>query len=234
MYSKKFCEIYDKYGWDYFSLTFGKSLLKFFKQNNINIKTNLDIACGTGVLCDYFYKNNINTVGVDISPDMIDIANNKNENIKFYNYDILDYETENTFDLITVTCDAINHFLESKDLENLFNKINKFLNNNGYFVFDIYNNEKLDLNTEIISNRDDGVKVKYFITKDNNIINTNVKVYKNSEFIFEENVKEKSYDIDYITNLLQKNNFEIIQIGDKILDEEQRFKDKLYIICKKI
>ena len=85
MYDKIFSKIYDEYGWDYFSLTIGKSILDYFKVNNITIKNNLDLCCGTGVLCDYFYKNNIKTKGIDISKYMLQIAKNKNNNIEFKN-----------------------------------------------------------------------------------------------------------------------------------------------------
>ena len=37
MYNEQFCEIYDNYGWDYFSLTMGAAILKYF----YNIKTNV-------------------------------------------------------------------------------------------------------------------------------------------------------------------------------------------------
>ena len=40
MYDKIFSKIYDEYGWDYFSLTMGKSILDYFKVNNIIIKNN--------------------------------------------------------------------------------------------------------------------------------------------------------------------------------------------------
>ena len=31
MYSKEFCNIYNEYGWDYFSITMGDAILKYFK-----------------------------------------------------------------------------------------------------------------------------------------------------------------------------------------------------------
>lgn len=74
MYSKEFCYIYNEYGWDYFSLTFGKAILKYFEINNKKINNHLDLGCGVGTLCDYFYNENIKTTGIDISTDMINIS----------------------------------------------------------------------------------------------------------------------------------------------------------------
>lgn len=55
MYSKEFCGIYNEYGWDYFSLTMGDAILKYLNKNNIKIKQHLDLGCGVGTLCDYFF-----------------------------------------------------------------------------------------------------------------------------------------------------------------------------------
>ncbi len=178
MYDKKFSKIYEEYGWVYFSITMGKAILKYFKNNNIKINTNLDLCCGTGTLCNFFYKQDIQTKGVDLSNDMINIAKRKNKNIKFVCGNALYYNDFNTYDLITLTCDAINHFLGKDELNKLFKNINELTKENGYLIFDICDNEKIEFNKEIIINRDNGIKVHYFITQKYNLVNTNVKVNK--------------------------------------------------------
>lgn len=146
MYDKIFSKIYDEYGWDYFSLTMGKSILDYFKVNNIIIKNNLDLCCGTGVLCDFFYKNNIKIKGIDISKYMLQIAKSKNNNIEFKNENVLFYKDNKKYDLVTMTCDAINHLIGDGDLECLLKNVNKLLNKNGYFIFDVINKDKIDFN----------------------------------------------------------------------------------------
>ena len=37
MYSKDFCNIYNQYGWDYFSETMGEAIMQYFNLNKINI-----------------------------------------------------------------------------------------------------------------------------------------------------------------------------------------------------
>lgn len=234
MYDKIFSKIYDEYGWDYFSLTMGKSILDYFKVNNIIIKNNLDLCCGTGVLCDYFYKNNIKTKGIDISKYMLQIAKSKNNNIEFKNENVLFYKDNKKYDLVTMTCDAINHLIGDGDLECLLKNVNKLLNKNGYFIFDVINKDKIEFNKKIVSNRDNGIKVYYYITVKDNLINTNITVKENDNFIYKTNIIERIYDLNYINNKLEKNGFILMQAKDKILNEEQRFKDKLYFICKKM
>lgn len=233
MYSRDFCNIYNEYGWDYFSLTMGGAILKYFLLNNKIINNHLDLGCGCGTLCDYFYHNNIGTKGVDISKYMIEIAKGKNHNIDFEIGDMTTYKSNSTYDLITITCDVINHILKEDSFACMFKNIYNMLNNDGFFIFDIINKDKLEFNKPIISNRDNNIKVEYYITEETDIINTNVKVLKGDKLVFEENEKEKIYSNKFIEKMLIKNNFNIIKISDKILDEEQRFKDKIYFICKK-
>lgn len=233
MYSRNFCNIYNEYGWDYFSLTMGGAILKYFELNNKIINNHLDLGCGCGTLCDYFYHNNISTKGVDISKYMIEIAKDKNHNIDFEIGDMTTYKSNSTYDLITITCDTINHILKEDSFDCMFKNIYNMLNNDGFFIFDILNKDKIEFNKLIISNRDNNIKVEYYFTEKNDIINTNVKVLKNDKLVFEDDEKEKIYSNKFIEKMLIKNNFNIIKISDKILDEEQRFKDKIYFICKK-
>lgn len=233
MYSKDFCNIYNEYGWDYFSITMGDAILKYFKSNNKTINNHLDLGCGIGTLCDYFNKNKIQTTGIDISPDMINISKNKNKSVNFFIEDMIEYVSKEKYDLITLTCDTVNHVLDEDKLETLFLNIYNMLNDDGYLIFDIFDKEKLNLNNNITSNRDNGIRVHYYITEQQNLINTNVKVMQNDKLIYEYDVLEKLYDIKFIKKLLIKYNFKIVKYENKIMDEKQRFEDKIYIICKK-
>ena len=51
-YSKAFCNVYNQFGWNYFPEAFGEQLLTWMEQNQIHIEKSLDLACGTGVLCE--------------------------------------------------------------------------------------------------------------------------------------------------------------------------------------
>ena len=107
------------------------------------------------------------------------------------------------------------------------------LNKDGYIIFDIYDKKYLPLNKNIVSNRDNDIKVQYYITEKESLVNTNVKVIQNEKLVFEYDVLEKLYDVEFIKQLLTKYNFKIIKAEKKILNEKQRFEDKIYIICKK-
>ena len=223
MYSKDFCNIYNEYGWDYFSITMGNAILKYFEINNKIIKKHLDLGCGVGTLCDFLYNKGIKTTGIDISNDMIELCKTKNSNINFFVSDITKYSSEEKYDLITLTCDVVNHILKESELKLLLKNAYTMLNKDGYIIFDIYDKKYLPLNRNIVSNRDNDIKVQYYITE----------VIQNENLVFEYDVLEKLYDVEFIKQLLTKYNFKIIKAEKKILNEKQRFEDKIYIICKK-
>lgn len=233
MYNREFCDIYDKYGWDYFSITMGEAILKYFETKNKNINNHLDLACGVGTLCNYFYDHDIKTTGTDISEDMIEICKTKNKKINYFVADMTNYISNEKYDLITITCDAVNHILEEEKVKRLFSNAYEMLNDDGYLIFDIIDKNKICLNTEIVSNRDNDTKVHYYITEKDSLVNTNVKVVQNDKLIHVEDIVEKLYDIEFIKQTLINFNFKLEKIDNKISDEKQRVEDKIYIICKK-
>lgn len=61
--------------------------MKYSTSQNIKRKSVLDIACGTGVMIDYYIERNVSKVtGVDISSKMIEIARNKFKKYDFINF----------------------------------------------------------------------------------------------------------------------------------------------------
>ena len=72
----------------------------------------LDVACGTGVLFPDYLKRNVQSLtGIDISPNMIDIAKSKfdNESISIICGDVEEFSFDKKFDAIVVY-NAFPHF----------------------------------------------------------------------------------------------------------------------------
>ena len=73
----------------------------------------LDVACGTGVMFDYYLERNVASVtGIDISPEMAKIAAGKfaaNEKVQVICGDVEEYTFDRKFDRIVVY-NAFPHF----------------------------------------------------------------------------------------------------------------------------
>lgn len=235
MYDKEFASIYNHYGWNDFSITMGNAILKFLKKEKITIKNHLDLACGVGELCHLFSLNNIKTKGVDLSNSMLEIAKKKYPHLDFEKENIITYKPKKTYNLITCTCDAVNHIIEDKELKQLFENVYNSLEEEGYFIFDIINDKKIILNKIFRSERRENVYVDYYLTKtEDNRVNNNIKIYKDNIKIKEENIVEKIYPCTFIEELANKIGFKIIQSENQIADETYRSDNKIFFILKKL
>jgi len=143
MYGDAFCKIYNEFGWNYFPEAFGQQLLVWLKQQGKQVKTSLDLACGTGVLCEVLHAEGIEASGMDFSEGMIAIAKERNGEIPYEVADMITYRPEKKFDLVTCTGDALNHIMELSDVEQIFRNIHQYLRPGGWLIFDILNENEV-------------------------------------------------------------------------------------------
>lgn len=97
----------------------------------------LDLGCGTGTLLKNIYSAESRFLGIDLAPEMIDVAIKKHRHIEFIAMDMCAVNLKRSFDLILCTNDVINYLTpESRVL--LFELIAKHLKSNGvcYIDFD--------------------------------------------------------------------------------------------------
>lgn len=100
--------------------------------------TILDLGCGTGEITKRFLDDGFNLFGVDMSNEMLSIAESKckSENIDFVNQDIRYLDLGVTSDVAISLFDTVNYFLSKDDLINFFNSVNKNLKDGGVLLFD--------------------------------------------------------------------------------------------------
>jgi len=117
-----------------------KIFKKFLKKKPKNI---LDLGCGTGNHILELSKRGYKTSGVDISPDMIKIAQEKFKKLNlrgdFYIKDIACYRPRKKFDVIISMFAVINYIIEIKALLRLFKNVYSVLKKDGLFIFEIWN-----------------------------------------------------------------------------------------------
>ncbi len=139
-YHKTFTEMnYRKYIWSLEKKILNEILKNFF-QNKKQIRY-LDFACGTGRIIHFLEENMFESIGVDVSQSMIDIALKNVKKSKILKVDITQKRIfeNNYFDFIT----AFRFFLNANsDLRTeSLEMISKLLNKDGFFVFNIHLNK---------------------------------------------------------------------------------------------
>ena len=220
MYSDVFCKVYNEFGWNYYPEIFGQQLLQWLKQKNWQPKTALDLACGTGVLCEILATNGMDVWGMDFSAGMIDIARQGNSSIHYDVADMTTYRPEKQFDLVTCTGDAINHIRELSDVEKIFRNVYAYLTPGGAFVFDMLNENEVSDSEPFEMDYDEHTRVWFQMTRPGeSLVNLKIRVYEDGDLSFEENIRETIHDPAVICNLLEGCGFRVEKCADSLLDD---------------
>ena len=204
-------------------------MLTYFEEKHPNdtFKTNLDICCGTGVLCNYFKSQNISSKGIDISEGMIKKAKENFPEIDFICEDAATYKDTVKYDFITCTDDAINHITDKNILKRIFNNIHKSLRDGGLFVFDIDDYGHI-VNKSYAKSVDDNHMLKYTVSKTKEgLISTRVMYYENDELKITTDVFEKDYSTEEIEELLNETGFEMEICSKDFYDSKENHKWKI-------
>lgn len=234
MYSEAFCKVYNEFGWNYFPRAFGEELVKWIKINNVSVSTSMDLACGTGILCEVLADAGIRASGMDFSEGMIDIARKSRSDIEYDVADMITYRPDKKYDLVTCTGDALNHIIDPENLQRIFENVYGYLENGGYFIFDILNEKEVSPGEPIDLDFSETVKAQFTISRNTEgIINLKTKVYENGILQFEENINETVHDVNMVLDMLKNCGFDIIRCGDRILDDSDTHSTTWYIIARK-
>lgn len=112
-------------------------------------RTILDLACGTGNSTFPWAERGYGVYGVDISPEMLEIAGQKARDyglaVQFYRQDMRNLELPFRADVIVLYQDGLNYLLTADDLKKALRSIRAVLRPGGYFIFNLNLVEKLPL-----------------------------------------------------------------------------------------
>ena len=205
MYSDAFCKVYNQFGWNYFPEAFGAQLLKWMEQKKVSVGSSLDLGCGTGILCEILRDNGVDAAGMDFSENMISIARESRPDIPYDVADMVTYRPNRRFDLVTCTGDALNHIIELSDVEQIFRNVYGYLNEGGYFIFDILNESEVDTGEAFDLDFSETVKAKFqMLRSEDGVVTLKTTVYENGALQFEEEITEVVHDPSVICEMLRK------------------------------
>lgn len=115
---------------------------------DVKEKNMLDLACGTGELSIRFAKEGFHVTGVDLSEDMLAVAQAKAENegvkIPFFQQDMADLEGQDIFDVVGIFCDSLNYLQTEQEVQATFSNVLDHLQEDGIFIFDVHSVFKIN------------------------------------------------------------------------------------------
>ncbi len=223
MYSDVFCKVYNEFGWNYYPEAFGEQLLQWMKEKHFSPKTALDLACGTGILCELLHRQGIRASGMDLSSGMIAIARAGCPEIHYDVADMVTYRPYGEFDLVTCTGDALNHIPDLKDIQTIFENIHGYLIPGGWLVFDILNEHEVSDSEPFEMDFDEHTRVWFQMTRPTpKSVNLKIKVWEKGIQQFEENIRETVHDPAVICELLRKAGFREVGCADRLLPQQNK------------
>lgn len=220
----EFSYIYDKLSFDIEYEKYAENIKILAKEYGIGKENMLELACGSGMLTQYFFDDYDRIDALDISTDMLNCFAEKydNDKVNLIYYDMCEYEKKDFYDLIVILLDSVNYVTNPSDLEKLFRNSYNNLKDDSLLVFDINSEMKM---REIFGS---GCYVyeydDIFYTWDNyledNLVDMNLNFFvENPDGSYErieEFQQERIYTIEYVKSLLTKIGF----VDIKILDED--------------
>lgn len=214
--------LYDK--WTDFSL----------RQLPKGTKTILELACGTGIQAVRFAQEGYEVTGLDLSYEMLELAQKKAETAKVMlelaKADMLELEGIGEFDAVTCYSDSLCYMPDQEALLRVFEGVYSVLHQGGTFLFDvhsIYQMEEVFAGYNYHENYEDFAFVwdTYEGEKEYSIVHELtffVKDKKRGEewFIRRDEVhEERTYPIDTYVSLLKQAGFTAVEIFADFTDE---------------
>lgn len=117
-------------------------LCQLLQQYGIQDGLVAELGCGTGTLTELLSTSGYDMIGIDASPDMLELAQEKKSasghDILYLLQDMRNFELYGTVRAVISFCDSLNYITEPADLEKVFQLVNNYLDPGGCFIFDFH------------------------------------------------------------------------------------------------
>ncbi len=134
---RDFAEFYDRLMTDVDYEAYADYLLHLFEKHAARPRTVLDIACGSGVLCEALCRRGIDPIGVDASEGMLACATQRVPQALLLCQDMRQLDLYGTVDGAVCTLDSLNHLCRTEDIAQVLRRTRLFVEPGGLLLFDV-------------------------------------------------------------------------------------------------
>ena len=238
---------YDRLTYDVDYASWADYIEKHFRRRGLPGKTVLDLACGTGSLTRELALRGYEMIGVDMSPEMLSEAAEKNENVggippMFLCQPMERLDLYGTIDACVCCLDSVNYVTDPAKLKKAFQRVHLFLMPGGLFIFDINSVEKLTgLDGQVFL---DETEDTYCVWRAEYSGRSRICSYFMDIFRLDEESgqwergeelhEERAYTVDELTGFLQSAGFWDIKVyGDRKMRAPLAGEDRLFFVARK-
>ncbi len=221
---------------------------KIKAHSDIDVSLVLDLCCGTGAMTLALDKLGYDMTGIDLSPEMLDIARQKatecgrTESILFLCQDMCDFELYGTVQAVVSCLDSLNHLDSKAELKRVLLLVHNYLERGGLFMFDLNSPYKFKniYGTNAYVLEDEGIYCGW-----QNVYDKHSRICDFYTTVFTENKdgtysRFDDYEREYcftqreIERLLEKCGFELISVdGDICGGAVAKDSERLYFTAKR-
>ncbi|WP_299087716.1 class I SAM-dependent methyltransferase [uncultured Metabacillus sp.] len=194
---------------------------------NSDAKRLIDVGCGTGEIAIRLAKQQLNVTGVDLSEDMLSVAQAKlaqnNVNVFFLQQDMRELAGfEEKFDVVTICCDSLNYLETEDDIKATFRAVFQLLGSRGLLLFDVHSLYKIHhiFAGATFADQDEDISFiwsSYASEEPNSVEHDMTFFVKRNEWYerFDELHYQRTYPIETYISWLENASFEVVKVcGD--------------------
>ena len=135
---------------------------EILKQEGLNPRTAVDLACGTGSVTAILARKGLQVIGVDMSEEMLTVAFQKAQACQnppmFVCQKLQELYLPRGVDMAVCALDSLDYITDPRDCAEAIHRVYKYLNPGGIFIFDVNTPEKLRaMDGQVFLDEDDDV-----------------------------------------------------------------------------
>lgn len=205
----------------------------------------LDLGCGTGTLTELLSQKGYDMMGVDNSPQMLEIAMEKRaesgSEILYLLQDMRELELYSTVGTVISVCDSLNYLLREEELLQVFRLVDNYLYPGGLFLFDfntVYKYSQVIGDTVIAENRDDCSFIwenTYYEEEEINEYDLTVFARQEGDHFlrFTENHFQRGYTPETMRRLVEQAGMQVVRLLDAdSLKEVNDQSERVYVLAR--
>ena len=217
---------------------------EILKQEGLKPRTAVDLACGTGSVTAILARKGLQTIGVDMSEEMLTVASQKAGNVHpapwFICQSLQQLHLPRAVDLAVCALDSLDYITDPADCKEAIRRTYKYLNPCGIFIFDVNTPEKLRaMDGQVFLDEDEDVYCVWRgeFDEQTNICSYGMDLFQRKGNLWErsfEEHREYAYSADQLVDYLKDAGFTHIRVyGDRRMEAPKEGEQRIYIKARK-